>query len=170
MSWVGAAIAKIAKGDTFSAAWKNLISTPDTHEEVLASAQAAHAAGALFKNVKGRQPPEFAPEPEEAEVDDFDAGDDESQADDQGLLYPEEAPMAAGETDTLAADDARAADALEAGGAQSRHPQNKTNPGQRQMQRRASEEANIGKLGRLMALRLIYGRHPPKPAASAPSA
>ena len=85
MSWVGAAIAKIAKGDTFSAAWKNPIPTPDTYEEVLASAQAAHAAGALFKNVKGRQPPEFAPEPEEAEVDDFDAGDGESQADDQGL-------------------------------------------------------------------------------------
>ena len=73
MSWVGAAIAEIA--------WKNLIPTPDTYEEVLASAQAAHAAGALFKNVKGRQPPEFAPEPEEAEVDDFDAGD-ESQAKD----------------------------------------------------------------------------------------
>ena len=83
--WVGAAIAKIAKGDTFSAAWKNPIPTPDTYEEVLASAQVAHAAGALFKNVKGRQPPEFAPEPEEAEVDDFDAGDGESQADDQGL-------------------------------------------------------------------------------------
>ena len=30
--------------------------------------------------------PEFAPELEEAEVDDFDAGDDENQADDQGLL------------------------------------------------------------------------------------
>ena len=30
MSWVGAAIAKIAKGDTISAAWKNLIPTPDT--------------------------------------------------------------------------------------------------------------------------------------------
>ena len=65
MSWVGAAIAQIAKGDTFAAAWKNLIPIPDTYEEVLASAQAAHAAGALFKNVKGRQPPEFAPEPEE---------------------------------------------------------------------------------------------------------
>ena len=103
MSWVGAAIAKIAEVDTFSAAWKNLIPTPDTYEEVLASAQAAHAAGALFKNVKGCQPPEFAPEPEEAgeaEVDDFDAGDDESQADDQGLLSAdidlEEVPMAAG--------------------------------------------------------------------------
>ena len=74
MSRVGEAIAKIAKGDTFSAAWKNLIPTPDTYEEVLASAQVTHAAGALFKNVKGRQPPEFAPEPEEAEVDDFDVG------------------------------------------------------------------------------------------------
>ena len=39
MSWVRAAIAKIAKGDTFSAAWKNLIPTPCTYEEVLASAQ-----------------------------------------------------------------------------------------------------------------------------------
>ena len=54
MSWVGAAIAKIAKGDTFSAAWKNLIPTPDTYDEVLASVQ-AHAAG-LFKHLKGRQP------------------------------------------------------------------------------------------------------------------
>ena len=54
MSLVGAAIAKIAKVDTFSVAWKNLIPTPDTYEEVLASAQAAHAAGALFKNVTGR--------------------------------------------------------------------------------------------------------------------
>ena len=27
--------------------------------------------------IKGRQPPEFAPELEETEVDDFDAGDDE---------------------------------------------------------------------------------------------
>ena len=52
----------------------SLIPTPDSYEGVLASAQAAYAAGALFKNVKGRQPPEFAPEPEEAEVDDFDAG------------------------------------------------------------------------------------------------
>ena len=100
---------------------------------MLANAQAAHVAGALFKNVTGRQPPEFAPEPEEAEVDDFDAEDDESQADDQGLLSadinPEVAPTASGEADTLvAADDARAADALEAGGAET--------PAQRQMQRR----------------------------------
>ena len=111
-SWVGATITQIAEENTFSAAWKSLIPTPDTHEEVLASAQAAHAAGGLFKNVKGRQPPEFAPEPEEAEVDDFDAGDDESQADDQGLLSddidPEEAPMAVGEADTLAAADVSA--------------------------------------------------------------
>ena len=178
MSWVGAAIAKIAKEDTFSAAWKNLIPTPDTYEEVLASAQAAHAAGALFKNVKGRQPPECAPEPEEAEVDDFDAGDDESQADDQGLLSadidPEEAAMAAGEADTLvAADDARAADALEAGGAETpvAAPAEQDEPrSAADAAATASEEANIKKLERLMALRLIYGRYPPKSAASAPSA
>ena len=113
MSWVGAAIAKIAE-DTFSAAWKNLIPTPDTYELRPPTLQ-AHCS----RTSKGRQPPECAPEPEEAEVDDFDAGDDESQADDQGLLSadidPEEAAVAASEADTLvAADDARAADALEA--------------------------------------------------------
>ena len=145
MSWVGAAIAKITKGDTFSAAWKNLIRISDTYEGVLASAQDAHAAGALFKNVKCRQPPEFAPEPKEAEVDDFDAGDDESKADDQGLLSadidPEEAPVAASEADTpAAADDAGAADPLEAGGGETpvAAPAEQTDEptGQRQTQRR----------------------------------
>ena len=179
MSWVGATIAQIAKGDTcFAAAWKNLIPTPDTYEEVLVSAQAAHAAGALFKNVKGRQPPEFAPGPEEPEVDDFDAGDDESHADDQGLLSadidPEEAPMAAGEADTLAAaDDARAADALEAGGAETpaAAPAEQDEPrSAADAAATASEEANTKKLEGLMAPRLIYGRSPPEPAASAPCA
>ena len=178
MLWVGAAIAKIAEGDTFSAAWKNLIPTPDTYKEVLASYQAAHAAGALFKYDTGRQPPQFAPEPEDAEVDDFDVGDDESQADDQGLLSadidPEEAPMAAGEADTLAAaDDARATDALEAGGAETpvAAPAEQDEPrSAADAAATASEEANMKKLERLMALRLIYGRYPPGPAASAPSA
>ena len=113
---------------------------------MLASAQAAHAAGALFKNVKGRQPPEFAPQPEEAEVDDFDAGDDESQADDKGLR----SRGGPGEADTLAAaDDARATDALEAGSAETpvAAPAEQDEPRS-----------------------LIYGRFPPKPAASAPSA
>ena len=166
VSWVGVDIAKIAKGNTFSAAWKNLIPTPDTYEEVLASAQAAHAAGAPFKNVKGRQPPEFAPEPEDAEVDDF---DDESQADDQGLLSadidPEEAPTASGEAHTLAAaDDARAADALEAGGAETPvvAPAEQDEPrSAADAAATASKEANIKNLERLMAPRLIYGRYPP---------
>ena len=134
-----------------------------------ASAQATHAAGALFKNVEGRQPPEFAH---------FDGGDDESQADDQGLLSAdidlEEVPMAAGEADTLAAaDDARAADALEAGGAEipGAAPAEQDEPrSAADAAATASEEANIKTLERLMALRLIYGRHPPEPAASAPGA
>ena len=132
-----------------------------------ASAQATHAAGALFKNVEGRQPPEFAH---------FDGGDDESQADDQGLLSAdidlEEVPMAAGEADTLAAaDDARAADALEVGGAEipgAAHAEQDEPRSAADAAATASEEANIKTLKRLMALRLIYGRHPPEPAASAP--
>ena len=99
--------------------------------------------------VKGRQPPEFAPEPEEADVDDFDAGDDEAL------------------TSILA-------DALDAGGAetpvaapaeQADEPRSAADAAAT-----ASEEANIKKLERMMALWLIYGRHPPKPAASAPGA
>ena len=172
MSWVGSVIAEIAEGDTFSAVLKNLIPTPDTYEEVLASARAAHAAGALFKNVEGRQPREFASEPEEAEVDDFDAGDDESQADDQGLLSadidPEEAPMAAGEADTLAAaDDERAVDALEAGGAETPVAASAEQDEPRSAAdaaATASEEANVQKLERPTTIRLIHGRYPLTPA------
>ena len=109
-------------------------------------------------NSKGRQPPEFAPEPLEAEVDDFDAGDDESQADDQGLLSadidPEEAPMAVGEADTLAAaDDARASDALEAGGAETPVAAAAEQDEPRSAADAAAtacEEANIKKLERLI--------------------
>ena len=166
-SWVGATITKIAEENTFSAAWKNLIPTPDTNEEVLASAQAAHAAGALFKNVKGRQPPEFAPEPEEAEVDDFTRRDDESQAYDQGLLSadidPEEAPH-----DTLwqPTTQEHSRRQLEAGGAETpiAAPAEQDEPrSAADAAATASEEANIKKVERLMALRLIYGRYSPKP-------
>ena len=121
---------------------KPVIPTPDTYEEVLASAQAAHAAGALFKNVKGRQPLEFAPEPEEAKVDDFDAG--ESQADDQGLLSADIDPVWRPQWPRAKQTLSRQPTTQEpptrwkraARRPQSRHPQNKTNPGQRQMQRR----------------------------------
>ena len=96
-------------------------------------------------------------------MDDFDAEDDESQADDQGLLSadidPEEAPMAAGE-----ADDARAADALPAGDAETpvAAPAEQDEPrSAADAAATASEEANIKKLERLVALRLIHGRYPP---------
>ena len=73
--------------------------------------------------------------------------------------------MAAGEADTLAAAaDAGAADALEAGAAPD-EPSSAADAAAT-----ASEEANIKKLERLMALRLVYGRYPPNPAASAPCA
>ena len=110
------------------------------YEEVLASAQAAHAAGSLFKNVKGRQPPEFAPEPEEAEVDDFDAENDESQAVDQELLSADivlrrhRAKQTLSRQPTTQEPPTRWKRAARR--PQSRHPQNKTNPGQRLMQRR----------------------------------
>ena len=77
-------------------------------------------------------------------------------------IDPEEAPTAAGEADTLAAsDDARAADALEAGGSETpvAAPAEQDEPrSAADAAATASEEANVKKLERLMALRLIYGR------------
>ena len=73
--------------------------------------------------------------------------------------------MAAGEADTLAAaDDARAADALEACGAETpvAAPAEQDEPRSAvDAAVTASEEANIKKLERLMALRLTDGRYPP---------
>ena len=86
----------------------------------------------------------------------------------------EEVPVAAGEADTLAtADDARAADALEAGGAEIpvAAPAEQDEPrSAADAAATAREEANIKTLERLVALRLIYGRYPLEPAALAPSA
>ena len=81
--------------------------------------------------------------------------------------------MDAGKADTLAAaDDARATDPLEAGGAETpvAAPAEDEPRSAADAAATASEEANIKKLERLMALRFIYGRYPRKPAASALSA
>ena len=76
----------------------------------------------------------------------------------------------ADEADTPAtADDAGTADALEAGGAETLVAA-PAEPADEPRSAAASEDANIKKLERLMALWLIYGRYPPEPAASAPGA